>query len=387
MKKLCFSFDVFLFGGIEKVAINYLKLIDYTKYEVDVFILARYEDMVKQIPQECNVYYLDLPYYAMPESRASTMVKRDGGAFLYYPIFMLKKGKELFYKIKFNQFRKKQYDVAIAFSGHLNDIYFVDTFLKANKKIVWCHGMIYQYLLLSPAFEKRYRHFNHVVTINHLDQSEIFIHKPYLSYDIHQIYNPILNESNKIEEANVEEIKKEFGKFVVMIARLAPPKDPKTVVDAFQLLHETKSDFNHKLVFVGDGPDREELLTYIKEKKVEDYVISVGTKSNVMDYYKAADLTILSSLSEGLPTVLLESMSLGTPVLATDAQWGVTDILGSNEYGCIVPVQDVTKMADKVYELLTDTKLYKKYQEAGLSRLKDFDPEQIKLEFERLLEL
>ena len=62
-KKICFVLDQFLYGGIERVAINYLNGIDKTKFDIDVIILSNVEDMINQIPKECNVIRIDVPRY------------------------------------------------------------------------------------------------------------------------------------------------------------------------------------------------------------------------------------------------------------------------------------------------------------------------------------
>ena len=54
-KNLCFVLDQFLYGGIERVAINYLKAIDKNRYNIDVIILSNTENMIKQIPKECHI--------------------------------------------------------------------------------------------------------------------------------------------------------------------------------------------------------------------------------------------------------------------------------------------------------------------------------------------
>ena len=191
-KKLCFVFDQFIYGGIEKVAINYLNAIDKNKYEIDVIILSDVENMEKQIPEHCNVIKIDIPRYNNPLSRASTMVRRNCGAILYYGTYILKRIFVYpFDYIKTKALRKKKYDISIAFSGHLNDMYVVLKFINAHKKIVWAHGMLYQYLLLSPAFEKMYRKFDKIVCINHIDQNDIVTCKPYLNYNIEYLYNPV----------------------------------------------------------------------------------------------------------------------------------------------------------------------------------------------------
>lgn len=376
-KKICFVLDQFLYGGIERVAINYLNGIDKAKFDIDVIILSNVEEMINQIPKECNVIKIDIPRNHNPLSRASTMVKRDAGAILYYGTYILKKC--FIYpidKIKTNKLREKKYDVAIAFSGHLNDSYVVLEHIKAAKKIVWAHGLIYQYLLMSPAFEKMYKKFDKIVSINHIDQNDIFYCKPYLKYDIVNIYNP----TYRAKIASDEDLGKKYGKYILSVARLEEPKDFITLIEAYnKLSNDIKKEYN--LVIVGDGPDREKIKNRIEKLNLNKKVFMVGAQSDVDTYYQHADLFVLSTKSEGLGMVIIEAMGNGCPVISTDAPYGPRDILGSNDYGILCPVGDSEKMSVAIEELLNDKQKRKKFIEKGLVRYKDFEIDTIMKQF------
>lgn len=376
-KKICFVLDQFLYGGIERVAINYLNGIDKTKFDIDVIILSNVEDMINQIPKECNVIRIDVPRYHNPLSRASTMIKRDAGAILYYGTYILKKC--FVYpidRIKTSKLREKKYDVAIAFSGHLNDSYVVLEHIKAAKKIVWAHGLIYQYLLMSPAFEKMYKKFDKIVSINHIDQNDIFYCKPYLKYDIVNIYNP----TYRTKIASDEDLGKKYGKYILSVARLEEPKDFITLIEAYnKLSNDIKKEYN--LVIVGDGPDREKIKNRIEKLNLNKKVFMVGAQSDVDTYYQHADLFVLSTKSEGLGMVIIEAMGNGCPVISTDAPYGPREILGSNDYGILCPVGDSEKMSVAIEELLNDKQKRKKFIEKGLVRYKDFEIDTIMKQF------
>lgn len=376
-KKICFVLDQFLYGGIERVAINYLNGIDKAKFDIDVIILSNVEEMINQIPKECNVIRIDIPRNHNPLSRASTMVKRDAGAILYYGTYILKRC--FIYpidKIKTNKLREKKYDVAIAFSGHLNDSYVVLEHIKATKKIVWAHGLIYQYLLMSPAFEKMYKKFDKIVSINHIDQNDIFYCKPYLKYDIVNIYNP----TYRTKIASDEDLGKKYGKYILSVARLEEPKDFITLIEAYnKLSNDIKKEYN--LVIVGDGPDREKIKNRIEKLNLNKKVFMVGAQSDVDTYYQHADLFVLSTKSEGLGMVIIEAMGNGCPVISTDVPYGPRDILGSNDYGILCPVGDSEKMSVAIEELLNDKQKRKKFIEKGLVRYKDFEIDTIMKQF------
>lgn len=376
-KKICFVLDQFLYGGIERVAINYLNGIDKTKFDIDVIILSNVEDMINQIPKECNVIRIDVPRYHNPLSRASTMIKRDAGAILYYGTYILKKC--FVYpidRIKTSKLREKKYDVAIAFSGHLNDSYVVLEHIKAVKKMVWAHGLIYQYLLMSPAFEKMYKKFDKIISINHIDQNDIFYCKPYLKYDIVNIYNP----TYKSKVVSDEDLNKKYGKYILSVARLEEPKDFITLIEAYNKLgDDIKKEYN--LVIVGDGPDRGKIENRIKELNLNKKIFMVGAQNDVDKYYQQAKLFVLSTKSEGLGMVIIEAMGNGCPVISTDAPYGPRDILGSNDYGILCPVGDSDKMSVAIAELLNDKQKRKKFIEKGLVRYKDFEIDTIMKQF------
>lgn len=379
-KNLCFVLDQFLYGGIERVAINYLKAIDKNRYNIDVIILSNTEDMIKQIPKECHIIKINIPRNHNPLSRASTMIRRDAGAILYYGSYIL---KALFIEpidyIKTKELRKKRYDVAIAFSGHVNDCYVVLKFIKAKKKIVWAHGMIYQYLMMSPAFEKMYKKFDTLVSINNLDQSDIFYTKPYLNLNIVNLYNPT------IEMKMDPKLEENYGKYILSVARLESPKDFITLIKAYNNL-DKKIISEYKLLIVGDGPDRELIENEINELNLKDNVILVGAQTNVVKYYKNASLFILSTKVEGLGMVIVEAMGNGCPVIATDAPFGPRDIIRNNEYGVLCPVGDYKKMSEEITNLLTNEELRKKYIKQGYKRYKDFTAETIINKFYQIID-
>src|SRR5690606_10173153 len=68
---------------------------------------------------------------------------------------------------------------------------------------------------------------------------------------------------------------------------------------------------------------------------------------------QSADVLVLSSLSEGLPSILLESMACGKPMIATDVG-GIAEVLQDGETGCLVPSQDVEKLASALNDLFVE---------------------------------
>ena len=343
-----------------------------------LFLLKEITTSEKRIPALCELYtrlyeqgYHRIDYVVTNRNGEYISALDNGDRYILKKCFVYPIDR-----IKTSKLRGKKYDVAIAFSGHLNDSYVVLEHIKAAKKIVWAHGLIYQYLLMSPAFEKMYKKFDKIVSINHIDQNDIFYCKPYLKYDIVNIYNP----TYRTKIASDEDLGKKYGKYILSVARLEEPKDFITLIEAYnKLSNDIKKEYN--LVIVGDGPDREKIKNRIEKLNLNKKVFMVGAQSDVDTYYQHADLFVLSTKSEGLGMVIIEAMGNGCPVISTDAPYGPRDILGSNDYGILCPVGDSEKMSVAIEELLNDKQKRKKFIEKGLVRYKDFEIDTIMKQF------
>lgn len=104
------------------------------------------------------------------------------------------------------------------------------------------------------------------------------------------------------------------GRTIIAVGNLAPEKGQMMIVDALRSLPDVT------LVLVGDGPDGDRLDTFIEDNNFAGRVRRLGRvpQSDLPGLYSAADASILASMREGWPNVLLESMACGTPVIAAD---------------------------------------------------------------------
>ena len=143
------------------------------------------------------------------------------------------------------------------------------------------------------------------------------------------IHNPI---SKKIESYSTKyntESQKE--NYILFIGRLDAPKGLYYLIDAFKLFNNKFPDV--KLKILGEGPLQEELELYIKTKNLTKNIIFKGFISEYFSYYKKARFTVLSSIREGFPNVLIESIALGTPIVSFNTPDGPSEIIIDNENG------------------------------------------------------
>lgn len=138
-------------------------------------------------------------------------------------------------------------------------------------------------------------------------------------------------------------------KMLLAVGRLDTEKDYPNLLNAISLLKQKRQDF--KVFIVGDGPLKDELFQLRERLQLTDYVEFLGIRRDVKALMSAADIYVMSSAWEGLPMVILESMSCERVVVATDCG-GVKEVVGSS--GKLVPTKNPSALAtalDKVLEM------------------------------------
>jgi glycosyltransferase involved in cell wall biosynthesis len=98
-------------------------------------------------------------------------------------------------------------------------------------------------------------------------------------------------------------------------------------------------------------------------------VLLAGFRPDVLSLHKAFDIFVMSSVTEGLGTSLLDAMACGKAVVATETG-GIPEVVVDGETGFLVPPRDHTRMADAIVRLLADRNLREHMGRAGLSRVR-----------------
>lgn len=158
------------------------------------------------------------------------------------------------------------------------------------------------------------------------------------------IFNPIVTaDIAEKAKAPVDHAWFSDGSSVFVAAgRLRPQKDFPTLLHAFA---QVRAKRPARLLVLGEGPERERLEALTRALRISDDVLLHGSTSNPYAYMARASAFVLSSRWEGLPTVLIEALSCGVPVIATDCPSGPREILAEGEYGRLVPVGDADALA------------------------------------------
>lgn len=139
---------------------------------------------------------------------------------------------------------------------------------------------------------------------------------------------------------------------IIVVAALFEMKGHKDLVESIRRTPHLQHAL--KVIFVGDGPYREELKRQVIEAGIEHIICFAGFRDDIPQLLSASDLFVLPSYSEGLPVSVLEAMSCGLPVVATDVG-GMREIIKDGNNGILVPSQNPSLLS-KAIELCRENK-------------------------------
>lgn len=137
---------------------------------------------------------------------------------------------------------------------------------------------------------------------------------------------------------------------VIACGRLVPSKGFHDLLKAWKTVVESHPDWH--LTVYGEGSERLSLQRQMEEYAIGDNVSLPGFSSNIIERMAEASVFCMTSISEGLPMVMLEAMSVGLPIVAFDIVGGVRDLVQNGINGFRVPYGDTVEMANKISYLI-----------------------------------
>jgi glycosyltransferase involved in cell wall biosynthesis len=167
-----------------------------------------------------------------------------------------------------------------------------------------------------------------------------------------------------------DEVRKEIGVgprdvVLLQVARLDYLKDHVTAVRTLERVVRERPEV--KLVLVGEGPERGKIEQAVRERRLEGQVIFLGLRNDVPRLLGAADLFLLTSVSEGIPVTLIEAMAAGLPVVSTNVG-GVSEVVAEGQTGLLAPAGDDAALAEKVLYLAAQPERARQLGQRGRER-------------------
>jgi glycosyltransferase involved in cell wall biosynthesis len=161
------------------------------------------------------------------------------------------------------------------------------------------------------------------------------------------------------------------GVLIGTIGRLSAEKGHKDFIEAASIIR--RKGYEAHFVLIGDGQEKENLVKMTNDLGLDSYVTFTGYIRNVQDVYRDLDLMVLPSYTEGLPNVVLESLMMDVPVIATNVG-GTSEIIKNNETGVLISPHSPQQIANEIINYLDNPLIFKEMTIAGRSLvINEFD--------------
>jgi len=159
---------------------------------------------------------------------------------------------------------------------------------------------------------------------------------------------------------------------ILYVGRLHKIKGLDYLIKAFAVVNEKHP--KTKLIIVGKGDKKEDLVRLAREKKCFKDINFVGEieHNHLVEYYQKADVFVLPSFSEGLSNVIMEAMACGLPVIATDVG-GNPELVKQGKGGFLVHPKNFTDLSNAISELIEKPELRKKMSDFNRNYVKRYD--------------
>ena len=363
-------------GGEERVLLNVLKNLVELNYDVELLITWNHKEnnlFENEIPKKVNYEFLFNNY--------------DGKSKIIKEIYRLRAKLTYLKKVK-KIIKEKKYDIVIDYSSNLLKYNNLDIKVPV---FAWIHfSLTFGEHLNTDKIEKykkQYKKYEKILAICDTMRDEFVKILGMDEKKVELVYNPIDLETIRKKAETIDKKYENYLKqdYFLQVSRLTEQKQPEHLVDIYYKLKQ--QGIKEKLYFIGNGEKIELIKQKIREYNLENDVVLLGQIENPYPFFKNAKLFVHTAKYEGLPTVVLESLALGTPVVAYDCPTGPKDILGQNsEYGKLIPLNDKDTFVEKVYELMNKNEKYENYRKLSFVRANDFSMESNKAKLKELIE-
>ena len=384
MKKRIFITMHYLeLGGAEISLIGLLQALDYSKYDVDLFVHRHQGELMAFIPKAVNLLP-EITAYACIESPLTEAIRRrqlgvawgrlkaKWRARRYQPrdaslsqnaVFQYIAQETVNYLPSLEQYG--EYDMAISFLQPHN---YVLSKVKAKKKVCWIHTDYTKVEFDVKAELPIWTAFDHIVSISP-DVTKTFLQIfPSLKDKIVEIENILSSEfvRKRSEETNVtNEMPKQEGRVnLLSVGRYTDAKNYDNVPDICRRVREQEIDMRWYIIGYGDDSL---IRQKIHEAGMEEYVVLLGKRTNPYPYMKACDIYAQPSRYEGKSVTVREAQMLCKPVVITNYATAKSQIHDGVD-GVIVPM-DNEGCAKGIADFLRNTQL----QNDIISYLHDHD--------------
>ena len=342
-KKILFIYyKLFKPGGVAKVMTNLANELVENGYDVEILIMTSKTETFYSLNKNIKIHTVDMfSHWAwgicefnvkylkfIPKIQNINSYISHIGVYLLLKNWLLK--------------NHQNYDTIVSCWYKLSTIIGLFNKKIAQKNIAWEHidhgvgGVIYR-----DTLRKYYKTLKGIVCIN--TPSITYYEQFNKTFFIPNIIGEPFDNKSFIQPENKENI-------ISFVGRLEKDKN---VSELLEIISETEIPHDWKLQIIGDGIERTKLEKFVKDKNLTNIVHFIGTKTTdeISKLLDKSKIFVLTSLKEGLPTVLIEAMFSSNILISYNCNHGPSDIINENN-GFLIPMHDKNLFREKLESVL-----------------------------------
>lgn len=391
-KNLLFIINNLTCGGAEKALVSLLQTIDYSRFNVDLYLFKQTGVFLNQVPKEVvllpepeNYKYFDMSIKTaiidnLKKGKFNVVWNRILAGFVFKSekIKAVAEQKAWKYLSRTMYPIKKEYDVAIGFLEKTPNYFCVEK-VTAKKKIGFVMND-YNKLKMDKTIDDYYFKKLDFIALDSDGSKQVMVETFPHFKDKFKVIKSIISAStiHKLAQEQVNDLPEGFK--VISVGRLTHQKGFDLALEAVKKVFDKGIKF--KWIIIGDGEEKKNLLEKANEYGIADCIHFLGIKENHYPYLLQSDIFLHTSRFEGFGIVVHEAKILAKPILLTD--FNVARIHVEHDKSGLIAELNSDSIAENLERLILDANLRKQFSEV-LSK-QNFGTENEITHFYKLLE-
>ena len=350
MKKILFFINTLGMGGAEHVLVDIVNNLDPKKFDITIKTIYDNDFYLKDLNSNIKVE----TFYKTNKNKFIDKLIRK---VIHYIIKHF--NNKLLYKI----FIKRKYDIEVAFLEGIPTKIISNSNNKKSKKISWVHcdfevnsDSDFYFKNINQQINS-YKKFDEIYCASK-KAKDAFCNRFNIKNRVFVVYNIVDYKNIRIKSKDQCELSKNKINLIT-VGRLNYQKGYIRLIEAINQVHKKVKNKFH-LYIIGDGEERQKIEQAIKNNNLDNCVTLLGSQKNPYKYMKNSDVFICSSYSEGASLVILESIALKLPILATDCG-DFNDLIKENNVGLVVK-NNLDDLVRGLEEILNNSKTIQEYK-------------------------
>ncbi len=375
MKKVLFMLSSMNIGGVEKSFLSLLTTLPKEKYDITLLLLEEKGGFLEFVPEWVKIeeakWYKEIkPIIMQPPQQTVRNLFREKKLHIipgFVTTYLISKhfnNRYIYYEqiMKSISKNKNTYDIAIAYQGPTDIIdYYIANKVKAKKKISWIHFDVSKHKVNQDLYKELYSQFDQLYIISEEAKKQLVNMFP--EFTVKTFVFPNIVNTELIIEMSKEKVEfdKDYkGYKIITVGRLSEEKGQDLAIKVLSLLRN--SGLEVRWYCIGEGRYRKRLEELIKEYKLENSFILLGSSTNPYPYIAQADIYVQTSRHEGFCLTLAEAKCLSKPIVTTNFI-GAFEQIQDSINGFIVNT-NAEEIYEKVKRLLEDSGVSLKFQKS-----------------------